>query len=139
MENMWKTLGSWLLLLGIVIAVIVGLVFGANTTLATNQDITTPIMAVLAVLGFVVGVLSFFAIGTITKEKVPMFLIGTLILVGLSAWAQYWSSAWGDVAIYFTNIVAYLAVFAAPAAILLAIRALWDAGIHKDILPKFTK
>jgi len=138
MDNMWKTLGSWLLLLGIVIAVIVGLIFGANTTWQYNYN--TPVGALLAVIGFIVGVLSFFAIGTITHEKVPMFLIGTLILVGLGATATTWTNAWGNVlAPYITNIVTYLAIFAAPAAVLLAIRLLWDAGKSKDLLPKMTK
>jgi len=135
MDSMWKILGSWLLLIGILVAVVVGLIFGANTTLKT--DFETPVGALLAVLGFIIGVLSLFAIGTITKERVPMFLIGTLILVGLGATASTWTiGTWGGIAPYFTNIIQYLAVFAAPAAGLLAIRAIWDAGKSERILPR---
>ena len=133
MVNMLKDLGSWLLLLGIIVAVLVGLVFGYNTTWETNLN--TPVSAVLAILGFVVGVLSFFAIGNITHERVPMFLIGALILVGLGATATTWTVGWGALAPYLTNIIQYLAVFVAPAAVILAVRALWDAGKTKDILP----
>jgi hypothetical protein len=136
-NNMWKVLGSWLLLIGIIISIIVGLIFGANTALKTDENVTTPVMGLLAVLGFLVGVLSFFAVGTITKEKVPMFLIGTLILIGLAASSPIWASAWGNIlSEYLTNIVTYLAIFASPAAVLLAIRALWDAGVHKEALFK---
>jgi uncharacterized membrane protein HdeD (DUF308 family) len=78
MESMLKKLGSWLLLLGLVIAVLVGLIFGANTTLQTNYQ--NYVGAILAILGFVIGLLSFFAISNITQDKVPMFLIGALIL-----------------------------------------------------------
>ena len=138
MDNMWKTLASWLLLVGIIIAVIVGLIFGYNTTWQANYN--TPVGALLAFIGFIVGVLSFVAIGTITHEKVPMFLIGTLILVLLGATASTWTHAWGNIlAVYITNIVTYLAIFAAPAAVLLAVRLLWDAGKSKDLLPKMTK
>jgi small basic protein len=131
---MVKKLGSWLLLIGLVIAVLVGLIFGANTAVQTNYQNYAG--AVLAILGFIIGLLSFFAIGAITQDKVPMFLIGALILVILAATASTWTIGWGDVKPYFMNIVTYLAVFAAPAAVLLAIRALWDAGKTKDLLPK---
>lgn len=134
MESMGNKIGSWLLLIGLVIAVIVGLIFGASSTAQTNyQNIAG---AILAILGFVIGLLSFFAISNITQDKIPMFLIGALILVILAYTASTWTIGWGEVQPYFTNVVTYLAVFAAPAAVLLAIRALWDAGKTKDILPK---
>ena len=134
MESMLKKLGSWLLLLGLVIAVLVGLIFGANTTKKT--DYQNYAGAILAILGFVIGLLSFFAISNITQDKVPMFLIGALILVILAYTASTWTIGWGSIQPYFTNIVTYLAVFAAPAAVLLAIRALWDAGKTKELLTK---
>ena len=134
MESMWNKIGSWLLLLGLVLAVLVGIVFGANTTIKT--DYQNYVGAVLAILGFVIGLLSFFAISNITQEKVPMFLIGALILVILAYTVSIWTIGWGAVQPYLTNIVTYLAVFAAPAAVLLSIRALWDAGKTKELLPK---
>lgn len=134
MGTMLKDLGSWLLLVGIIVAVLVGLAFSANTTLQTNLE--TPVGAILAILGFIVGVLSFFAIGNITHDKVPMFLIGALILVLLATTAQTWTIGWGALKPYFTNVIQYLAVFTAPAAVILAVRSLWDAGKTKDILPK---
>ncbi|RLF28442.1 MAG: hypothetical protein DRN05_04030 [Thermoplasmata archaeon] len=125
-------LGSWLFLLGIVIAVIVGLAFGAESSWKTNYG--TPIGGLLALLGFIVGILSFFAVGTITKDKVPTFLIAALMLVGIGAAAGIdWFANLEIIGPYFTSIAGMIAVFVAPAAGLLAIRAIWDAGKSEEI------
>ncbi len=139
MENMLKTIGSWLFLIGILIAVIVGIIVGANW----YTDTSLFIAAILAVLGFIVGVLSFFAMGSITHERVPTFLIAALTLVGIGALSSTWTfGSWGGLEPFFRNITQYIAVFAAPAAGLLAIRAIWDAGKSEEIekvLPKLPK
>ncbi|MFO8078457.1 MAG: hypothetical protein R6U21_07445 [Thermoplasmatota archaeon] len=132
MEELLKKIGSWLFLVGILIAVVVGIVFAANPTWMTNYS--GMISTVLAVLGFVVGALSFFALGSITKDKVPTFLIAALMLVGIGAalntdfFAQI-----NYIGAYFTNIAAMIAVFVAPAAGILAIRAIWDTGKTEEI------
>jgi len=51
---------------------------GGNWYTDTNNYVAIT----LAVLGFIVGVLSFFAVGTITKDKIPTFLIAALLLIG---------------------------------------------------------
>ena len=139
MESMLKTIGSWLFLIGILVAVIIGLIVGANWYTDPNAYIA----ALLGVLGFVVGVLSFFAVGTITQERVPTFLIAALILVGIGATSNTWTfGTWGGIAPYFNGITQYIAIFAAPAAGLLAIRAIWDAGKSEHIekiIPKIPK
>ena len=141
MQNWFKTIGSWLFLIGILIAVIVGLIVGANW----YSDANSYVAGLLAVLGFIVGLLSFFAMGSITHEKVPTFLIAALILIGIGATAEAMQSSYGQLSIigdlYF-GIATMLAVFAAPAAGLLAIRAIWDAGKSKEIekvIPKMPK
>ena len=141
MEAIFKKIGSWLFLLGVIIAILVGLVVGADWY--TDPD--AYVAALLAVLGFVVGILSFFAIGNISEEKVPTFLIAALILVMIGAasnGAAWTFGTWTGIQPYFYNITNYLFVFAAPAAGLLAIRAIWDAGkteeidIPKKVIPK---
>ena len=127
---MVRTIGSWLFLVGILIAIIVGLIVGADW----YTDSSLYVAAILGVLGFVVGILSFFAIGTITQERVPTFLIAALILVGIGATSATWTfGTWGGLAPYLTGITTYIAIFAAPAAGLLAIRAIWDAGKSEEI------
>ena len=81
METIVKRIGSWLFLIGIVIALIVGLVIGAYGGVENLTWDMTPVAALLAVLGFVVGVLSFFALGSITHERVPTFLIAALTFI----------------------------------------------------------
>jgi hypothetical protein len=139
MEELMKKIGSWLFLIGVLVAVLFGIVYAANEALLADYEAT--INATLAVLGFVVGILSFFAIGNITKERVPTFLIATLILVGIGATSP-WFSNLNVIGPYFSNIAGMLAVFVAPAAGLLAIRAIWDAGKTEEIdkvLPKIQK
>lgn len=139
MEEMFKKIGSWLFLIGILVSVLIGLVVGANWYADPNSYMA----GLLAVLGFVVGVLSFFAMGSITHEKVPTFLIAALTLVGIGALSSTWTfGTYEGLAPYFLNITQYLAIFAAPAAGLLAIRAIWDAGKTDEIekvLPKIPK
>ena len=128
MEEILKKIGSWLFLIGILISVIIGLAVGANLYTDTNNYAAL----LLAILGFVVGVLSFFAVGTITQEKVPTFLIAALILVGIGASTEYFANL-DIIGELYLGIAGMLAVFAAPAAGLLAIRAIWDAGKTKEI------
>jgi drug/metabolite transporter (DMT)-like permease len=137
MENEIKKVGSWLFLIGICVALVVGLIFGVaeatNTTL--TNEVTTGLGIITAVLGFIVGVLSFFALGAITHDKIPTFLIASLILVGLGIAVS--STTWifenfGWFAPLFTNITQYLAIFVAPAAIILVVRSLWDSTKTKE-------
>lgn len=139
MEELLKKIGSWLFLIGILVAVIVGLIVGASW----YTDANSYVAGLLAVLGFVVGLLSFFAMGSITHEKVPAFLIGALTLVLIGALSSTWSfGGWQGLEPFLTNITGYIAIFAAPAAGILAIRAIWDAGKTEEIervLPKMPK
>lgn len=132
MEEMMRKIGSWLFLIGILLAVIIGIVFAASETLMT--DYSGSVSTALAALGFVVGILSFIAIGNITHEKVPTFLIAALMLVGIGAALN--TDFFGQIEYigpYFQQIAMMLAIFVAPAAGLLAIRAIWDTGKTEDI------
>ncbi len=138
---MVKKVGSWIFLIGICVALIVGLIFGVaeatKTTLTT--EVTTALGIITAVLGFIVGVLSFFALGAITHDRIPTFLIASLILVGLGIAVS--SSNWifqnfGWFAPFFKNITMYLAIFVAPAAIILVVRNLWDSTKTKETTTK---
>jgi hypothetical protein len=69
---------------------------------------------------------------------VPTFLIAALILVGIgAAGSTSWFANVEIIGQYFTSIAGMLAIFVAPAAGLLAIRAIWDAGKTEEIdIPK---
>ena len=135
MEKMeiFRKIGSWLFLIGVLIALISGIVVGARW----YSDSEAYIAMLLGVLGFIVGILSFFAVGQITKERIPTFLLGALILVVIGASSNYWET-WGfvnnqDFIFFFQSLTGYIAFFAAPAAGLLAIRAIWEAGKTEEI------
>ena len=139
MEKMFRKIASWLFLIGILVAVIVGIIWAANETALAEYQ--TPIYTTLAILGFVVGVLSFFAIGNIAQERIPTFLIAALILVGIGATGQAFVHL-DVIGPYFANIAFTLAIFAAPAAGILAIRAIWDAGKTEElekVIPKMPR
>ena len=144
MQHIVRKVGSWLFLVGVLIAVIVGAVMGYYVAegevflppdaMANNPEWTTTVGGLLAVLGFVVGILSFFALGQITKERIPTFLLGALILVMIGALSQTWTFGTNESMVYFFQaLTGHLAYFAAPAAGLLAIRAIWDAGKTEEI------
>lgn len=141
MQEILKKVGSWLFLLGILVAVIVGVIYGADETLLA--DYTAEISTTLAVLGFIVGALSFLAIGNIAQDKVPTFLIAALMLVGIGAALNTdFFSEIEYVGPYFHYIAGMVAAFVTPAAGLLAIRAIWDAGKTEEIekvIPKIDK
>ncbi len=138
MESMIKKVGSWLFLIGICVALLVGLIFGIGQTTNVNlTNLETPLGIIVAVLGFIVGILSFFALGAVTQEKVPTFLIASLILIGLAIAVSSTTWIFGsfrELAPLFTNITQYLAIFVAPAAVILVIRSLWDAAKTKELL-----
>ena len=137
MENEIKKVGRWLFLIGICVALVVGLIFGVAeaTKYTLTNEVTTALGILTAVLGFIVGVLSFFALGAITHDRIPTFLIASLILVGLGIAVS--STTWifqnfGWFAPFFKNITQYLAIFVAPAAIILVVRSLWDSTKTKE-------
>ena len=134
MDAIFKKIGSWLFLIGILIAVIVGLAAQEMWYDETAEAVVYPtyISITLAALGFIVGILSFFAIGNITKERVPTFLIAAVLLLVVGASSTLFTNL-DVIGTYFANIATTIAVFAAPAAGLLAIRAIWDAGKTEEI------
>jgi len=136
MEN--KLIGKvaiWAFILGTIIALLVGLY--QAYTLQTNAS--TPFMStntgalvawVLAIIGAIVGILAFLGKGTITKEEVPAFLTASIALLVMYGVFQaislgYWIGP------LFKGVSLTLSIFIAPAAGILAIKAIYDIG--KDV------
>ena len=139
MEN--KIVGKiaiWAFILGTVIALIVGLY--QAYTIQTNGPLTSFMTTntgalvawLLAVIGAIVGILAFLGKGTITKDEVPAFLtasIALLVMYGvfqnLQSMIGYWLGP------LFAGVSLTLSIFIAPAAGILAIKAIYDIG--KDV------
>ena len=126
--------GSWSFLIGILIALIVGL-YQAYTL--ESADVASffgtsnggAVAWVLAILGAIVGFLAVLGKGTITKQETPGFLLAGIALVvmggifnGWSVWLTPWIGA------LLEGISLTLAIFVAPTVGILAIKEIWDMG-----------
>lgn len=116
--------GAWAFLIGIVVAVVVGIFW---ERWIEDSSAAAYISGFLAVLGLIVGIIAFFGLGTITREEIPNFLIAALVIVGIGATATLFGMV-PLIGWLFEGVATTLAVFIAPAAGLLAIRAIWDIG-----------
>ena len=131
-EDMMLKLGSWAFLIGILIALMVG-IYQAYTLESTTTDAFFGTDAggwvawILAALGAVVGLLAFFGKGTITEKEIPAFLMAGIALV-----VMYGVFRGVTITPYIGSLLAgislSLAIFVAPAVGILAIKAIWDIG-----------
>jgi uncharacterized membrane protein len=109
-----KELGKWSFIAGIVLAIVAGLVPGAM--LGTAADWIVP---VLLVLGVVVGLIN------IQQKHVHDFLVATIAL--LATGAVPWVAI-PLVGAYVGAVVAKIASFVAPAAVIVALKAIYEIG-----------
>jgi hypothetical protein len=132
-KDMWGKIAVWAFLIGVLIALLIGLWQAYN--LQSNQ---TPILStdngvwigwLLALLGVIIGVLAILGRGTITKAETPSFLmagVALLIMYGVfNSMAMYLKPWLGPL---LAGISLPLAIFIAPAVGILAIKAIWDIG-----------
>ncbi|HHO57492.1 MAG TPA: hypothetical protein ENJ70_02955 [Thermoplasmatales archaeon] len=124
----WKKVSGWLFLLGIVIAIIAGLIFGATTAgkMDENKDLKGGLEVILGLIGFVAGILAIMGLGTITEKEMPTFMMSVIIIISLSAVTTLGDVRWFGP--YLEGIVYALGIFIAPLAGLIAIKAIWEIG-----------
>lgn len=106
----FSRIGAWSFLIGIIIAVLAGGIIQRSST----------VIVVLGLLGLLVGILNITA-----KEAVP-FLVATIALVvsvsGMGVVLASFSGAWVEALII---ILDNIAVFVAPAALIVALKAIY--------------
>jgi hypothetical protein len=131
-KDMYLKLGTWAFLIGILIALIVGL-YQAYTLESADADIFFDTDAgggvawLLAIIGAIVGILAFLGRGTITAKETPAFLMaGIALVVMYGVFNGITMSPWIGSLLH--GISMSLAIFVAPAVGLLAIKAIWDIG-----------
>lgn len=110
-----QRIGSWAFILGVIIAVIAGLAVGAADTY------TGPITLILVILGLVVGFLN------IGDKEISGFLIASIALI--AAGTANLASINQLVPLLGTilqRIVTNVAVFVAPAALVVALKAVYN-------------
>jgi hypothetical protein len=109
-----QQIGSYAFIVGVVIAIIAGV--GATGFLGTAAA-WVPLL--LVILGLIVGLLN------ITDKETEKFLISAvaLIVVGTTASGL---TVIPSVGVYFAGIVQQIAVFVAPAALIVALKAVYN-------------
>ena len=129
-----EDIARWAYILFVVIAIVAGLVLGymaydSYTTLPANPPAdwavgvaTTNgyVLFIMLILGIIVGLVS------ITRREVRGFLIATIALLVASA-ANVWAGLYYIHELLFfwaSAILSYIVAFAAPAAVIIAIRSI---------------
>lgn len=109
-----KKVGHWAFIAGIVIAVIAGV--AGQQYLGTYS---TYVNILLVLLGLVVGYLN------IQQKEMQTFLIATvaLMLVGSAGFEKI-----PQIGSYLKDILLYITIFVAPAALIVALKAVYELG-----------
>ena len=117
-----EVISRWAYLLFVIIAVVAGLVVGymawSEGSWAAVANLNGVVLLVMLVLGIIIGITS------ITAKEVMPFLIATIALV-VAASANVWSPLDQIHALldfWATGILNYIVAFAAPAAVIIAIK-----------------
>ncbi len=119
-NNQWVKISGYLFLLGIIVAIVEGLITGVIPQATT----------ILVVLGFIIGLLAAFGMGSIGKEDKEMFILATIALMVVGA------TKIGEVPVigtYLAPIFANIAALVAPAIVIIAIEAIWKTGSIKYV------
>jgi len=132
-KDMWGKIAVWAFLIGVLIALIIGLWQAYNLQSGEMPILSTDngvwVGWLLALLGVIIGVLAILGRGTITKTETPAFLmagVALLIMYGVfNSMAMYLKPWLGPL---LAGISLPLAIFIAPAVGILAIKAIWDIG-----------
>jgi len=112
-----QQIGSYAFLIGVAVAIIAGVLYGAGQTGMLGQAAGW-IPLILVVLGIVVGFLN------IKDKETDKFLIASLALLAVPA-TGLWLNQIPMVGVYLLGIVGNVAVFVAPAALIVALKAIY--------------
>ena len=120
----WVKLSGYLFLLGIIISIIAG-IFKASLI-----DYEASIHSLLVIFGVIIGLLGAAGMGTIDRTDTQIFLLAVVALIA----AGGSGAILGDIPTigeYLASIVGYIATLVLPAAVIIALEAIWRAGSTK--------
>jgi hypothetical protein len=126
-KSLLERLGFPCFLIGVETAVISGLVIGYKPEILT-MDLWGYVASLLALLGFLIGLLSALGLGGIPTRKVDSFLIVTvaLVVIGAGSGALKVIPLVGP---FLAGITLSMLILFAPAAVILALKVRWDFRI----------
>ena len=115
-------ISKWAYLLFVIIAIVMGLVVGymawSEGSWSAVAGVNGWVLLIMLILGIIIGITS------ITVKEVTPFLIATIALI-VAASANVWSPLGQIHALldfWATGILSYIVAFAAPAAVIIAIK-----------------
>jgi hypothetical protein len=124
-----EKVAHWAFIAFVIIAIVMGVVVGlmanfANAHLADSNVIhaNTDVTLILLILGIIVGLIS------ITAKNVTPFLIAAIALIVASisnVWTPLLNGTLDLLYYWATEILSYIVAFTAPAAVIIAIRAVF--------------
>jgi hypothetical protein len=136
--------GSWAFLIGILIAGLVGLYQAVTYEQHLNGEIPIEevffmtnvggtVAWVLAIIGIIIGILTIFGKGTITRKEIPGFLFAgiALVVMGGVFSNEMIINLQPYIGSLLFGISFSLSIFVAPTVGILALKAIWDMG--KDV------
>ena len=110
MNKVLSLVGFWCFIIGLIVAIICGLILPKNEI----------IIIALVILGIIIGFLN------ITAKEIMLFLLATIaLIVAGNVFAPLTMLGIGTI---LGNMLGYIATLMAPAAIIAAIKALWAVG-----------
>jgi len=112
--NTMAMIGFWAFIIGLVLAIVGGLVAPQNAV----------IIVILVILGLIIGFLN------VTAKEIMLFLIATIALI--VAGGVFEPIKVLGIGAILNNMLGYVTVMMAPAAVVAAIKALWAVGKPGD-------
>ncbi|NIM47454.1 MAG: hypothetical protein GTN40_04850 [Candidatus Aenigmarchaeota archaeon] len=124
----WVKATEYLFLLGIIIAIVAGL--GKSYVVAY----TPSIMGLQVLIGFIIGLIGMAGMGSIDKAETDIFLLAVVALLAAGGLGHAFCPQ--GVCVPFiggilSDIVSYIGILVMPAAVLIALKAIWEVGSTK--------
>ena len=118
-----EKIGAWSFIIGVILAIIIGLAggyMGMKVDIANPAQSSANVVLVLGLLGVIVGILN------VTDREVGLFLIATIAFLTAATALEAVLRAIPVVGNVLNPILSCVAIFVAPGAAIIAIKALWD-------------
>ncbi len=117
-KSIWSKIGVWSYLAGLLIAIVVGVL----SQLGNGTGLTGLTIAILAILGVIVGLLN------ISDDEVSTFLLASIAFVVASSGMAAIFNTLGSNFVGLTTFMSAIAVFTAPGALVVAFKALYNVA-----------
>ena len=109
-NNGMAKVGAWAFIIGVILAIIAGLFFGANTV----------VTSVLILLGIIVGFLN------ITDKETNAYLLAAVSLVIVTSFGGAVLGNIAVIGVYLQSILSAIMTFVIPAVIIVALKAIYS-------------